>query len=332
MYSVDSSLEKIDVVYTWCDGNDPLFQKERNETLKRIDAHYVEKAHGEARYFNNDELKYSLRSIEKYMPWVNHIYVVTNKQRPTWLANHPKISIIDHQEIIPNDLLPTFNSIMIEMYLHKIPGLSDKYIYFNDDVFVNEYLSPSFFFVKDKPVVRLTYEDKYPFLPSRDAGEDLLKNNKHFWFKTVIRAWLLAFKRYGRKEFYRPCHVADAYVKDMVIEAMRVFPELLMSNNSPFRSEYNIQRIIFNLVALYEFGSPCRVQKEPGIFYKLFGWRFKALEWYSRTESERTFKRILQFKPKMFSINTDETMDKSKLGATRKFLESQFPEKSSFEV
>ena len=332
MQRSNSSMDKIDVVYTWCDGEDPLFKQERIDTLKRNGLPYVEKAQGAARFFDNDELKYSLRSIEKYMPWVNHIYVVTNKQRPKWLANNPKISIIDHREIIPNDLLPTFNSVMIEMYLHKIPGLSEKYIYFNDDMFVNAPLSPDFFFENDKPIVRLTPDSKHPIIESQESAIELLNASGHFWFKTVIQAWLLAFKRYERKGLYRPCHVADAYTKTIVEKALNLFPELLASNNTQFRSEKNIQRVILSLVMAYEYNAPIRIQKEPGTLYKLFLWRFKSLEWFSRTESSRTFKRIEQFKPKLFSINTDEAMDQSKRKASKQFFESCYPEKSSFEI
>ena len=331
MQRCDSSFDKIDVVYTWCDGDDPAFKQERIETLKKNGLPYQEKAQGAARFFDNDELKYSLRSIEKYMPWVNHIYVVTNKQCPEWLANHPKISIVDHQEIIPNELLPTFNSVMIEMYLHKIPGLSEKYIYFNDDVFVNAPLSPDFFFEDSKPIVRLTPDAKHPIINSQQCAEELINTTKHFWYKTLIRAWLLAFDRYGRKELYRPSHVADAYTKTMVEGAIKLFPELLISNNTPFRSENNIQRVILSLVMAYEYGCPTIIQKEPGVLYKLFLWRFKSLEWFSRTESTRTFNRIKKYKPKLFSINTDEAMEQSKRHASRRFIESRFPWKSSFE-
>ena len=325
------STGKIDVVYTWCDGEDPAFQDEKNQLLKKKGLPYLEKSQGMARFFDNGELKYSLRSIEKYMPWVNHIYVVTNKQRPEWLADHPKISIVDHREIIPNELLPTFNSVMIEMYLHKIPNLSEKYIYFNDDMFVNAPLTPEFFFEGEKPIVRFTPESKYSKIDSLSFAEELSMSYRDFWFKTVIEAWILAFKKYGRKELYCPCHVADAYTKTMVEKAFNIFPELLKNNNTQFRSESNIQRVILSLVMAYEFNAPVHVQKEPGILYKLFLWRFKSLEWFSRTESERTFKRIDLFKPKLFSINTDEGMDASKREALKRFFESHFPEKSSFE-
>ena len=192
-------------------------------------------------------------------------------------------------------------------------------------------MSPDFFFEKDKPIVRLTPDAKHPFIDSQERAEELLSTSGHFWFKTVIQAWLLAFKRYGRKELYRPCHVADAYTKTMVEKALSLFPELLASNNTQFRSEKNIQRVILSLVMAYEYMCPIHIQKEPGTLYKLLLWRFKSLEWFSRTESARTFKRIEQFKPKMFSINTDESMNLSKRMAAKSFFEKHFPVKSKFE-
>ena len=332
MKGESSSLDKVDVVFTWCDGNDPRFKQERIERLKKSGLSFQEKAQGAARFFDNEELKYSLRSVEKYIPWVNHIFIVTNGQRPKWLAKHPKISIVDHRDIIPNELLPTFNSLMIEMYLHKIPGLSEKFIYFNDDMFVNAPLTPEFFFENDKPIVRLCPDPKYPIIKSKEQAIGFLSPKSDFWWKTVVRAWLLAFERYGKKELYRPCHVADSYTKTMFENAIQMLPEILMANNTPFRRETNIQRVIISLVMLYEFGAPLRLQKEPGILYKLFLWRFESLEWFSRAESIRTFKRIERFKPKLFSINTDEGMDAFKRESSKKFFASHFPDKSSFEL
>ncbi|HXF28634.1 MAG TPA: stealth conserved region 3 domain-containing protein, partial [Chlamydiales bacterium] len=101
------------------------------------------------RFRNRNELKYSMRSIHCFMPWVNHIYIVTFGQTPQWLKNHPKVTIVDHKEIFknPNDL-PTFNSHAIEANLHHIPGLSERYIYFNDDVFVADIMKEEDFFTR----------------------------------------------------------------------------------------------------------------------------------------------------------------------------------------
>ena len=92
-------------------------------------------AHGENRFKDKDELKYSLRSVEKYLSWIRNIYIVTNGQIPNWLnLNDSKIKIINHSDLFTNQShLPTFNSAAIESHLHRINGLSKKFIYLNDD-------------------------------------------------------------------------------------------------------------------------------------------------------------------------------------------------------
>lgn len=92
-------------------------------------------ATGENRFSDKNELLYSLRSVEKYADWVRNIYIVTNGQVPSWLnTNHPQIKIVEHKDIYANKShLPTFNSASIECHLHRIKGLSKKFIYLNDD-------------------------------------------------------------------------------------------------------------------------------------------------------------------------------------------------------
>jgi UDP-N-acetylglucosamine-lysosomal-enzyme len=88
------------------------------------------------RYRDNEELRYSLRSIFRFAPWVRKVYIVTANQVPSWInMEHPRLQMVNHDEIFPNsDDLPTFSSPAIESNLHRIPGLSKKFIYFNDDV------------------------------------------------------------------------------------------------------------------------------------------------------------------------------------------------------
>ena len=96
--------------------------------------------------------RYSLRSIEKFAPWILKVFIVTNGQVPDWLdANHPKVQIIPHELIFPNkSVLPTFSSSAIEMNLHRIPGLSEHFIYFNDDVFLGQPVYPYDFYTLEK--------------------------------------------------------------------------------------------------------------------------------------------------------------------------------------
>ena len=96
--------------------------------------------------------RYSLRSIEKFAPWIHKVFIVTNGQIPDWLdINHPKVEIITHEMIFPDpSVLPTFSSSSIEMNLHRIPGLSDYFIYFNDDVFLGQPVFPYDFYTLEK--------------------------------------------------------------------------------------------------------------------------------------------------------------------------------------
>ena len=115
----------IDVVYTWVDGSDPEWYARKQWRLGRT---VNSDATGINRWNDKNELKYSLRSVSKYAPWIRNIYLVTDRQRPKWLINHPRLKVIDHAQIIPERCLPTFNSMAIEMYLHRSQGCP-KYTY-----------------------------------------------------------------------------------------------------------------------------------------------------------------------------------------------------------
>ncbi|KAJ8967018.1 hypothetical protein NQ314_003135 [Rhamnusium bicolor] len=129
--------EPVDIVYTWVNGSDPEFLKNLNNFVRgkngSIDS-------SKQRFDDKYELKFSLRSLETYAPWINHVYIVTNGQIPYWLnLDYEKVSIITHEEIFRDkNSLPSFSSPAIECNLHKIPGLSKKFIYFNDDIFLGE--------------------------------------------------------------------------------------------------------------------------------------------------------------------------------------------------
>lgn len=139
----------VDVVYTWVDGSDEEWQRSRAAALGVSDPEqFTESATGEARFRQHDELRYSLRSLERHAPWVNHIWIVTADQVPDWLdADHPKVTVVSHQDIWSDEgTLPTFNSHAIEAHLHRIEGLTEHFVYFNDDVFLGRDCGPELFF------------------------------------------------------------------------------------------------------------------------------------------------------------------------------------------
>lgn len=134
----------IDFVITWVDGSDPrwleLKQRYSNDGT-------AEGESGECRYRDYGIFKYWFRAVETYAPWVNKVYLVTCGQVPSWLnLDHPKLVLVRHEDYINPDFLPTFNSRAIELNFHRIKGLSEHFVYFNDDMFLTGPVSPEDFF------------------------------------------------------------------------------------------------------------------------------------------------------------------------------------------
>lgn len=122
----------VDIVFTWVDKNDPSWRDLWCECFSNTPI-------DEDRFSSRDELRYSLRALCKFLPWFRKVHIVSNCACPEWLIDHPKLNWVSHHDIFPDtSALPTFNSHAIESCLHRIPGLEDKFIYFNDDVFVNQ--------------------------------------------------------------------------------------------------------------------------------------------------------------------------------------------------
>lgn len=138
----------VDIVYTWVDNKDEKWSKKYNAYREEYCENIALYGSDSARFSNHDELFYSIYSVNKFLPWVRNIYVITDGQIPTWYPNNfsQNIIFIDHREIIDHEFLPTFNSHVIEAHLHKIPNLSENFLYFNDDVFVARELKSEHFF------------------------------------------------------------------------------------------------------------------------------------------------------------------------------------------
>ena len=150
MVSPDRVAFPIDVVYTWVDGNDPAWRERKAGALRENG--WVTEVSGQAandsRFASRDELRYSLRALHAFAPWVRHIFLVTDDQVPAWLdTTRPGLTLVSHKEIFGGTgRLPTFNSQAIESRLHRIPGLSEHFLYVNDDVFFARPVPPEMFF------------------------------------------------------------------------------------------------------------------------------------------------------------------------------------------
>ncbi len=130
----------IDMVFTYCNGNDSNFILRKNKFLN-IES---KNDNPNIRFEDVGEINYSVKSVVKFLPWIRNIYIVTDRQIPKLeqsILDSSKIKIIDHCEIMPSDIIPTFNSDVIESYLHNIPGLSEIFLYNNDDCFHMDYVN-----------------------------------------------------------------------------------------------------------------------------------------------------------------------------------------------
>jgi len=138
----------IDVVYTWVDNSDQYWSDRRNAAMRAEYGAIDDTGTANRRFASHDELRYSLRSLEFYAGWVNHVYIVTDGQVPSWLnTDNDRVSVVDHQDIFTDrSVLPVFNSHAIESQLHHIDGLSEHYLYMNDDVFLGQEVWPETFF------------------------------------------------------------------------------------------------------------------------------------------------------------------------------------------
>lgn len=146
LYNIDENQTSadIDVVITWVNNNDPIWASKLNYYKNQEQYNISHLAIDKARFENHGELYYVLKSIDLYIPWVNSIFIVTDSQVPEFHLSD-KVVIIDHKQIISEEYLPTFNSHVIEAHLHNIPGLSENFIYFNDDVFLARKLPKTHF-------------------------------------------------------------------------------------------------------------------------------------------------------------------------------------------
>lgn len=192
---------EIDFVVTWVDMDDPVWKEEFHRYSGKIDNSVNEIS--EARFRDYGFLKYWFRGVEKFAPWVRKVHFVTSGQKPEWLdENHPKLNLVSHSDYIPKKYLPVFNSNLIEIYMHKIPDLSEHFVYFNDDFFITNHLSPTRFFEDGLPKDIAAFRKNTGF----SQFEKMLKNNirlinKHFDKKEVFKrdAWKWYHPSYGKR-------------------------------------------------------------------------------------------------------------------------------------
>lgn len=251
----------IDIVVPWVDGSDPEWRAER--------AQYRPGSSGdsnEARYREWGLFQYWFRSIEKYAPWVRTVHLITWGHLPKWLnTDHPKLHIVNHKDYIPEEYLPTFSSHPIELNMHRIPGLAEHFVYFNDDVYLCAPTTAEDFFADGLPVDTavlgtVTNSDTVSFLPyiqlnmlgcinEKFSKHQVMKQNMAKWFSPKYgKLMLYNFYLYPGKNVagIRNFHTCIPYCKSSLEEVWKLFEnELDRTCKNRFRSREDVNQYLF---------------------------------------------------------------------------------------
>lgn len=254
---------EIDFVIPWVDGSDPAWQEERRKYRPGSGGDG-----GVARYRDMGILRYWFRAVEAYAPWVNRIHFITWGHLPDWLnTDHPKLHIVNHKDYIPEEYLPTFSSHPIELNMHRIEGLSEYFVYFNDDMLLNGPVDPDFFFYKGLPCDFAHINNIYNSDPT-DLFEHVRANctwaiNNHYsYIKTFLKyptkfitlkyppknliKNVLKLENVHIFQGFEEHHLPSAYAKATLVEAWEENYKLLhYTCGHKFRTPLDLNQYIF---------------------------------------------------------------------------------------
>lgn len=255
----------IDFVVLWLDSNDPKWQKDYATYSP-----YSKIGKGEVRFRDHYTFKYWFRAVETYAPWIHKVFLVTNGKFPDWINQDcPKLVLVEHADYIPHELLPTFNSCVIELFFNRIKGLSEHFVYFNDDFYLNAPVKPDYYFKKGLPcdnnkescfnVPIYTKEDRFGVTLTMLANIGLV--NRHFnrW-KTVVQSPTRWFGPHlGLSGLIMSCilakqrlfvgftnyHIEQAFLKSVFDDVWEKENDFLRDSCTRFRTDVSANQYLF---------------------------------------------------------------------------------------
>lgn len=295
--------EPIDIIVPWVNPNDPIWRKDFE--------YWKQKESGQkdaCRFRDMGVFNFWFRCIEKNMPWVRYIFLVlaSPSQIPNWLnINHPKLKIVYHDQFIPKEELPTFNSSVINCYIPFIEELSDNYILFNDDFFVVKPIAETEYFKNNYPLGKFNLSD----------GK---LHGKEPWYHNIHNNCNIVSKYFGVKKHIMPDHGPIAFNKTLQLFIHTKFSGEIKNalSNSKFRKNKNITDWIF-----YDIQA---------ITKKMIQSNGNQLSFqYVNNPNFNTIKKLVCF-------NDNETLNSKKFDEFRKrvflYLYKNFPTVSDFEI
>ena len=291
----------IDFVFPYVTSDDPYWQKLYKENV--VDTNTW--ATGIERFRDAGTLKYLFRSLEKNLPWLNKIHMIVNSetQIPSWL-NTEKVNIVLHKDFIPDTLLPTFNSTTIEMFLPNISGLSENFIYSNDDIFFFKKLNKNTFFEKNIPSYQMNFRDFRETAPG-----DVIRRNCYN---------LLTQNFDNKNRVITTQHGTISYKLSWLQEFFNNNKEILENSCTKFRSDKNFNQYVY---AFYQ------------MFYKTINNTEKKI--FSSSMKEKFISKILSEdfnKFDMVCINDDNSTSEEDWNKVLNKLNKLLPNKSKYEL
>ena len=333
-------MKEIDIVVPWVDSSDPQWIQEFNryapQEKKKQDAN-------PERYRDYGLMRFWFRGIEKFAPWARTVHFITNGQKPAWLNTKAgKLHWVQHNEYIPSELLPVFSSRPIDFYLHKIPGLSEQFVYFNDDFFLTAPVKESDFFYHNLPVDIAVYRPLFPLdnIMSRSRYNNVMCINMFFQKKLQQKKCLskIFHPQYGIKNlenfvffftskysaFLDP-HFAQPYTKELYEEVWKNCNEYLTATAfHKFRSQNDVSIWLFRYWNLVRGKFYPRNILKKNKYYDLSDDPSVLNEICTAIEKQR-YKQII--------LNDAEIQNPDVISnRLKKSFEKILPEKSSFEL
>ncbi|MBF7140305.1 stealth family protein [Pediococcus pentosaceus] len=330
--------DKIDFVVTWVDSNDEAWLKKKQQ-YQVGDKNKV--LNTESRYRDFDLLKYWFRSVEKYAPWVNNIFLITDNQIPKWInPNHPRLKLVNHSDYIEKKYLPTFNSNVIELSIGNIAELSENFVLFNDDTFLSDFVTPDYFFKYGTP--RDLYAES-PIISIRGSVAHAMVNDME-----IINESFDKFDFY-KKNFTKVFNIKN---KSKLLRTIALLPNRTFSgiwnshlpvsyNKSTFRKVWSNYSKELSRTLENKFRTPYDYNQWVMRYWQLVSGNYNIRDSNSGKVFDlgiadiSTIKdEIIKQRHKMICLNdTDNVTDASKIkNVLLEGFTQQFPNKCSYEI
>lgn len=328
-------MAEIDLVCPWLDEKDPAWQQERNQYAS------PELYNSECMFREWELMRYWFRGVERALPWIRKVHFVTWGHLPPWLnTEHPKLNIVRHEEFIPKAYLPTFNSIVISVNIHRIPGLAEQFIYTNDDFYFLDRVTPEEYFQNGLPCDQLHIKP-ITEVCTDNFGYILWNNisclNEHFDLRTCMAQ--------HKDQWFADCYSDKVLADNRMAASLRHFPGFDCPHlpqpylKSSFTAVWEKAHARLNYACKQKFRTWSAHSEWLMRYWQLASGNFvpyvrqggRAIS--LNLEKEKIKETLLSTKNRVICLNDgDQTMDFiSRREYLKKLFERVLPQKSAFE-